>query len=100
MLLAQVKALVESIRLELVSLQDQIRILHDAYKADRQTREEIPARLYELRVTEDEKRKNNAYRKKNFTIQVILAFATCGAFIAAAIYAGIASSTLTQMKTA
>src|ERR1035438_5162363 len=87
----------ESLRTELVSVrasfEQQIGSIKDGQEANRQAQEKIQARLSELRVSEDEMRKAHSYRKKNFTVQVILASGTCGAFITAAIYAAIAAST-------
>ncbi len=80
------------------SIQEQIRAIRDAYEADRQTRDQIPARLSELRIPENEKRETRTYRERNFAIQVVLAIGTWGAFIAASVYAGIAAHQLKTMN--
>ncbi|MGD0799386.1 MAG: hypothetical protein ABR910_16845 [Acidobacteriaceae bacterium] len=80
------------------SLQEQIGTVRDTAEANRQTQEKIQANLSELRVPEDEKREERSYRKKNYTVQVVLAAGTCGAFLAAAIYAGIAKRQLQAMN--
>lgn len=100
MLLSQIKALVEGIRLELASIHEQIRAMRDASEAAQKARAEIPARLSELRVPADERAKSDIYRQKAHRQQVWLTWATWLAFIAAGIYAAIAASQLRQMKIA
>jgi hypothetical protein len=100
MLISQIKALVEGIRLEIASIHEQIRAARDATQASQKAHEEIPVRLAELRVPADERIRADAYRKNAHRQQVLLTWCTGLAFIAAAIYAGIAIKQLTQMKLA
>jgi hypothetical protein len=107
MLLSQINALVEGVRLEIASIHDQIRALRDAAKASQKAQEEVPVRLAEisvglekLRVPAREKVKADAYQKKAHRQQVLLTWGTWLAFIAAAIYAYIANRQLTQMNLA
>jgi hypothetical protein len=99
---SQLKRLAGELRSELkslrVSLQEQIGAIRTAYEAEKEARDQIPVRLSEIRVPENEKREAHAYRNKHYAVQVILAVGTCGAFLAAAIYAGIAARELCQIK--
>lgn len=90
MLLNQIKALTEGIRLELASIHEQIRATRDTEEAYRKASEQIRVNIAELRVKENEKTESRSYRKKNYAIQVALTIGTWGAFIAAGIYAAIA----------
>jgi hypothetical protein len=102
MLSRRFSALVEMIRAESASirasLKEEVGAIKDEYLADRQTRDQIQSHLSTLLVTENEKAENRSYRRKNYAVQVMLAWGTCGAFVAAAIYAGIAARQLSTMK--
>jgi hypothetical protein len=93
---------VELIRTELLSLktsiQDHLRAAREAEETANQTRKEIPARLAELRIPAEERAKNDAYRDKAHRQQVWLTWGTWLAFIAAAVYAGIAARQLHELR--
>jgi hypothetical protein len=94
MLPRQFKALVQALRDELSSLRqvssEQVRAIRDHEKAAREDRADISRAIAAIQPTETAQREDRAYRHKGYAIQVILTFATCGAFLAAAIYAGFA----------
>jgi hypothetical protein len=107
MLRSQINALVESVRLEIAAIHDQIRASRDAAKASQKAHEEIPVRLAEisaglekLRVPSREKVEADAFQRKAHRQQVLLTWGTWLAFPAAAIYAYIANRQLTQMNLA
>jgi hypothetical protein len=89
---------VEQILVELRSLQEQISAVRDAAKASVEAKRQIPEQLSFLRVPENEKTANKAYQDKAHRQQVILTWVTGGAFLAAAIYAGVAASQLSEMR--
>jgi hypothetical protein len=107
MLRSQINALVENVRLEIASIQDEICASRDAAQASQKAHEEIPVRLAEisvglekLRVPSREKVEADAFQRKAHRQQVILTWGTWLAFIAAGIYAYIANKQLTQMNLA
>jgi hypothetical protein len=100
MLRNQIKAFVEVIRLELASIHEQIGSAREGHERDSQSWREIPERLADLRTPEDDKRESRTYRDKAHRQQVILTWVTFFAFLAAAVYAGIAAQQLTQMRLA
>jgi hypothetical protein len=94
MLRSQINALVENVRLEIASIQDEICASRDAAQASQKAHEEIPVRLAEisvglekLRVPSREKVEADAFQRKAHRQQVLLTWGTWLAFIAAAIYA-------------
>jgi hypothetical protein len=98
----QLKVLNETLRSGLEAIQqtsrDQVNAIRDAEKAARENREEIPRAIAAVQTPEADRRDESTYRKKNYTVQVILAVGTCGAFIAAAVYAGLAYRTLREAQ--
>jgi hypothetical protein len=64
--------------------------ISDASEAQNETWKEIPSHLAALRIPDDERAKSDTYRKKAHRQQVLLTWGTWLAFIAAAVYAGIA----------
>lgn len=97
-----IKALAEALRAELVALRqvgaDQVSAIRDAEEAAKKNRGDIPRAIATLQPTEAANREDRTYRQKNYAMQVILAIATCGAFIAAAIYAGFAYRALKEAQ--
>ena len=104
MLPDQFKEFMEMLRAELESLrisrQEQIGSIRATGEAQRKVQESIRVALLESRIPDDEKKDSRSYRKKNYTVQVILTVGTCGAFLAAAIYAAIAYRQLGKMTDA
>ncbi len=109
--LRSLRGYLDSIRAELAALrkllQEQLDSIHHTQERQRQEQEsqnkvqvEIATCISDLRPTENEKSEQRSQNNKALTIQFILMLGTLGAFIAAAIYAGIASSELSQMKVA
>ena len=104
----QLKKILQALQSEMEHLREsiesssteQIHAIRDATEANRQSQEKIQTHLSELRIPENEKRDAQTYREKNHTVQVILAVGTCGAFLAAAIYAGIAGCQYREMRIA
>ena len=90
----QFKALKDLLGTELASIrgliQEQIRAIRDTSEATNQARKEIPLKLSELHIPENERAEERTYRKRSHTVQVLLALGTWLAFIAAGIYAAIA----------
>ncbi len=72
------------------SIQEHIRATRDANEASIETQRQIPEQLSLLHVPEKEKSAAKTYRDKAHTQQVILTWVTGGAFLAAAVYAGVA----------
>jgi hypothetical protein len=85
------------------SIEQRLTSISDEQKAYRDEQEKAHERTYsqlsEQAITPNEKRKNDTRRKIELSIQACLAFFTLGAFVAAGIYAGIASRQLTQIRT-
>jgi hypothetical protein len=93
------------LRDEIVALRksiDAIRDQQERYHQEQQAQRELPHPLIgvkaEIHEEPDAERESNSYRKKTLRVQWITAFATSAAFIAAAIYAGVASQQLRQMR--
>jgi hypothetical protein len=64
--------------------------IRDAAEAQNKTWKEVPVYLAALRIPDDERAKSDTNRKKAHRQQVLLTWGTWLAFIAAAVYAGIA----------
>ena len=108
-MIREFNSLAEIIRTELGSIrhaiQEQIRIIRHASETTNKALNELPTGLSELLVTENEKTEARKYRQKAHRQQVLLTWGTWLAFIAAAIYAGVAAhqsrimtDTLNQVK--
>jgi hypothetical protein len=95
---SQFDAFAESLLVELRSLQEQISAIRNAAEASIETQREVPAQLSLLRIPENEKTAAKSHRDKAYRQQVILTWVTGGAFLAAAVYAGIAASQLDEMR--
>ena len=80
------------------SVQEHVRGARDASEAANRTREEIPARLADLRVPADERAEARALLRKQHWQQVLLTWGTWLAFIAAAFYAGVAAFQLREFR--
>jgi len=80
--------------------EQRIHATRDASETARQDCKDIQARINALRVPEIEKADARAYRDKQYRLQKWLNRGTWLAFLAAAIYAGIAAFQLHQMKRA
>jgi hypothetical protein len=91
----KLKELADSLRAELSAIQkigsDQIVAIRDAGKAAKEAQEDIERAISTLQTPEADRTHARTYRRINFIVQVILAVGTWLAFIAAAIYAGIAA---------
>lgn len=87
-LLDKLRAQLDGIK---TSIEEYKRFDREARATENDTRKDIPARISELRVSENEKIAAENHRKKAQQQQVILTWMTGGAFVAAAIYAGIAA---------
>jgi hypothetical protein len=89
------KELSDSLRKELSAIQkissEQINAIRDAGKAAKEAQEDIKRAISTLQTPESDRTHARTYRKNNFIVQVLLAVGTWLAFIAAAIYAGIAA---------
>jgi len=93
------------IRQHLASLQEQVGAIRDsAETANEQAQRPqtpLPSKFHaELQVPESVQREQRAQNKYHNRIQTATALGTLGAFIAAAIYAGVAAFQLEQMKIA
>jgi hypothetical protein len=101
-----IRALGASIRGELHSFREvvrnsfseQIDAIGDSTEASVKAHHEIRDRLAALRISENEKSESKSYRDKAHGQQVILTWVTSGAFLAAAVYAGIAGCQLSEME--
>lgn len=91
---ASPESVTDKIRQELSSLrlmlEEQLGRLSTANLAQVEQQDEIRVAISKSSIPDEEKEDARSYRKKNFRVQVILAIGTWGAFLAAAIYAGIA----------
>ncbi len=87
--------LIEIIKTQLGSIRDaiqeQIGTLRDTSEKTNKALNEIPRGLSELHVSVDERAEAREYRKKAHRQQIFLTWGTWLAFIAAAIYAGVAA---------
>ena len=68
MLLNQIKALTEGIRLELASIHEQIRATRETEEAYRKASDQIRVNIAELSVKVNEKTESRSYRKKNYAL--------------------------------
>lgn len=98
-----IKALAEVLRAELTALRqvgaEQVSAIRDAKETAEKNWADIPRRtIAAIQPTEASQSEDRAYRHKNYAVQVILMFATVGAFLAAAIYAGFAYRTLKEIQ--
>jgi hypothetical protein len=86
----------------LIEVQKQVSSLRDQQEAanrDQQAQRQDPQILNaELQIPEDVKREKRASDVRQYSLQILLVIGTWLAFLAAAVYAGIANSQLQQMK--
>jgi len=80
------------------SLQEQIRAIRDTSETTNETWKKIPTYLSELCIPADERAKADAHRKKQHRQQIWLTWGTWLAFIAAGVYAGVATRQLRTMN--
>jgi hypothetical protein len=96
------KELADSLRTELSAIRkissEQISAIRDAGNAAEEAQEDIKQAISTLQTPEADRVHARTYRRNNFIVQVILTVGTWLAFIAAAIYAGIAARQATIMN--
>ena len=85
------KELADSLRAIQKISSEQISAIRDAGQAAKEAQEDIEGAISTLQTPEADRIHARTYRKNNFIVQVTLAVGTWLAFIAAAIYAGIAA---------
>src|SRR6202034_4528589 len=102
MLPRQFKALVQMLHDELTAFRQvssgQISAIRDDEKTAHEDREKIERAIAAVQTPEGDRAHERTYREKNYTVQVVLTVVTGLAFLAAAVYAGLARRQLKVMQ--